>query len=91
MRARKLGKSSQEIKISRYKIGLGRNIDISQIVIPFPKMFKSYKPIDIYTGSEKIPFKERDPDYKMILRQEFTNTLKDEFKVYQSVIKFPTL
>ena len=44
---------------------------ISDLVIPFSRLFKSYKPSDIYSGNEKIAFKERDPEYKMILRREF--------------------
>lgn len=52
------------------------DFEISQVVIPFSKICKSYKPIDIYSGNEKIPFKERDPEYKMILRQEFANCMK---------------
>ncbi len=46
-------------------------VDISQLVIPFSKAFKSYKPRDLYPGNENIPFKEREPEFKMILRQEF--------------------
>ncbi len=46
--------------------------DLSKIIIPFSKMFKSCKQIDIYSGTEKIPFKKRDLEYKMILRQEFS-------------------
>ena len=58
--------------------GLNENIleldvDYSKIVIPFTKMFKSYKPRDIYSGNERIPFKERDHEFKMILKQEFAN------------------
>ncbi|MDX1799235.1 MAG: hypothetical protein R3255_11350 [Candidatus Lokiarchaeia archaeon] len=44
---------------------------ISDLVIPFSRLFKSYKPSDIYSGTEKIAFKERDSEYKMILMQEF--------------------
>ncbi len=44
---------------------------ISKIVIPFSLLFKNYKSYDIYSGTEKIPFNERDPEYKMILKQEF--------------------
>ena len=50
--------------------------DISQLVIPFSKVFKSYKPRDIYSGNEKIPFQEREQSFKMILKQEFSNLLK---------------
>jgi hypothetical protein len=45
--------------------------EISELIIPFSRLFKSFKPSDIYLGTEKIPFQERDPEYKMILRQEF--------------------
>lgn len=62
----------------------------SKIVIPFSKIFKSNKQIDIYSGKEKIPFQERDQDYKMILKHEFANDFKVEFKVYKSVITFPS-
>ena len=55
---------------------LERETGISKAIIPFSKMFQSHKPIDVYCGKEKIPFRERDPDYKMILRQEFTKILK---------------
>jgi hypothetical protein len=44
---------------------------ISDIIIPFSRIFKTYKHSDIYSGTEKIPFQERDPEYKLILRQEF--------------------
>ncbi len=49
-----------------------KEIDYSKIVIPFSKIFKSYKPNDIYSGNEKIPFKERKNEFRMILRQEFS-------------------
>ncbi|MFX1477568.1 MAG: hypothetical protein ACFFCI_05520 [Promethearchaeota archaeon] len=51
---------------------------VSSVIIPFSKLFKSFKPADIYSGDENIPFKERDPEYRMILRQEFGNMLKKE-------------
>ena len=48
---------------------LDRDVDISQLVIPFSKMFKSYKPRDVYSGNENIPFKERETEFKIIFRQ----------------------
>ena len=48
------------------------DIDYTKIIIPFSKVFKSFKRSDIYSGNEKIPFNKRDPEYRMILRQEFT-------------------
>lgn len=50
--------------------------DISELVIPFSIAFKSFKLKDIYSGNERIPFKEREPEYKMILRQEFAEFLR---------------
>lgn len=50
--------------------------EISEIVIPFSRLFRNYELPDIYSGKEKIPFKKRDPEYKMILKQEFSNILK---------------
>ncbi|MFW9970904.1 MAG: hypothetical protein ACFFDF_11965 [Candidatus Odinarchaeota archaeon] len=44
---------------------------ISKIVIPFSRLFKKYDSADIYSGTEKIPFKERDPEFRNILQQEF--------------------
>ncbi len=46
---------------------------VSELVIPFSKVFKSYKQKDIYSGNEIIPFREREPEFKMILSQEFSN------------------
>ncbi|MFW9825910.1 MAG: hypothetical protein ACFFE4_23425 [Candidatus Thorarchaeota archaeon] len=65
-------------------------IPFSKIVTPFSKIFKSNKQVDIYSGKEKIPFQERDHDYKMILKQEFADGFNGEFKVYKSVISFPS-
>jgi len=63
----------QNINEESYEIFLEFDvIDYSKIVIPFSKTFKSNKPKDIYSGKESIPFKERDPEFKMILRQEFS-------------------
>ncbi|MFX0106440.1 MAG: hypothetical protein ACFE75_13270 [Candidatus Hodarchaeota archaeon] len=87
MKTGKPEESFQEIVEKYSKSSLERDTDISKIVIPFSKMFGSYKSTDIYKGTERIPFKERDPEYKMILRQEFANI---EFKIFKSVVKFPS-
>ncbi len=68
----------QEILQDGYEALSERDPDISHIIIPFSQICKTYKLIDIYSGNETIPFNERDPEYKMILRQEFANTLKSE-------------
>jgi hypothetical protein len=45
--------------------------NISSAIIPYSKMIKSPYASDIYSGEEKIPFHERNPEYITILRQEF--------------------
>lgn len=61
----------QEFIESSYEKYPEREFNISQIIIPFSNICKSFETGDIYNGNEKIPFKERDPDYKQILKQEF--------------------
>jgi len=48
------------------------DVDYSKIVIPFSKMYKSSRMNYLYSGDEKIPFKERDTEFKVIFRQEFS-------------------
>ncbi|MHA2390434.1 MAG: hypothetical protein ACXAEX_00555 [Promethearchaeota archaeon] len=62
-----------------YEILSEKEIDLTIIVTPLSKIFGSVESTDIYSGLEKIPFRERDPEYRMILRQEFANTLKSDF------------
>ncbi|MFW9988087.1 MAG: hypothetical protein ACFFC3_05485 [Candidatus Odinarchaeota archaeon] len=50
---------------------VSESYNISELVIPFSQLFKKYKSMEIYSGKERIPFKERDPEYIMILQQEF--------------------
>jgi len=80
MDIRKLEGLFQEILETSHEIsyeGISENdIDYSKIIIPFSKVFKSYKPRDIYSGNKKIPFKEKNPEFRMILKQEFSNILK---------------
>jgi len=47
------------------------DFDISEVVIPFSEIFQKSSSKDIYSGTEKIPFKKRDKEYKLILKQEF--------------------
>ena len=72
----KLEQIYQEIMKESYELSYDKvpetEIDYSEVVIPFSQMFRSYKPKDIYSGNERIPFKERKQKFKMILRQEFS-------------------
>lgn len=71
MSAGKLEEIFQRLLHNSEENDLEGESDISRIIIPFSTIFKPYQPVDIYTGEEKIPFKNREAEYKMILRQEF--------------------
>ncbi len=71
MNSKKLEKIDEEINKNSSADVSESFVDISRIIIPFSMIFKSYKTRDIYSGTEKITFKERDPEYNIILRQEF--------------------
>ncbi len=77
MSSGKIYNKYQEVLGKSNDMQLKSQFNISKAVIPFSKIIGSSKPIDIYSGNEIIPFKERDPDYKMIFRQEFSNYIKD--------------
>ncbi|MFX1391058.1 MAG: hypothetical protein ACFE9Z_13420 [Promethearchaeota archaeon] len=60
-------------------------LNIADIVIPFSKVGENKKSLDIYNGSEKIPFNERVPAYKDIFKNEFADN--DLFEIHQHLIK----
>jgi hypothetical protein len=45
---------------------------LSRVIVPFSEMLATSKVPDVYLGHEKIPFKQRDPLYKSIMRKEFS-------------------
>ena len=45
--------------------------DISKAFIPFSSISTKMKTMYIYKGYEKIPFKERLPEYQLIICNEF--------------------
>ena len=47
------------------------NFDYSNAIIPFSDFFHKIELLDVYSGNENIPFKERDTEYKKILVTEF--------------------
>lgn len=51
--------------------GIEGEVNVSRLIIPFSSLFKPYKPKDVYSGNENIPFKKRETEFKMIFRQEF--------------------
>ena len=64
----------EQYQINNEKKKLG--YDISEIIIPFSKICRKTVKLDIYSGNEKIPFKERKHEFRMILKHEFSNLLK---------------
>lgn len=47
-----------------------------RFTIPFSTFIQSKRTSDIYTGYEKIPFEDRHPIYKAILKLEFEDVIK---------------
>ncbi|MFX0058669.1 MAG: hypothetical protein ACFE85_16015 [Candidatus Hodarchaeota archaeon] len=45
--------------------------DVSGYVIRFSSLIRKNLPSDIYTGNEKIPFKDKHPEFRKILIHEF--------------------
>lgn len=67
-------------KITNQDFPAGESIKIaSKIIIPFSEFGKNKKCLDIYDGSEKISFNERDPEYKIIFKNEFADNDLIEF------------
>ena len=52
------------------------NNELQKSIIPFSSIFKTKRINDIYTGNEKIPFKDRHPTYKALLKLEFEEAIK---------------
>ena len=61
------------IEISDYET---MELVLTKILVPFSEILKSTSVPDIYSGYEKIPFEQRDPLYKSIMRQEFANAMR---------------
>jgi len=43
----------------------------------FSNLCENSSPLDIYSGNESIPFEQRNSLYKKILRNEFSDAIKD--------------
>ncbi|MFX0037645.1 MAG: hypothetical protein ACFE9I_18650 [Candidatus Hermodarchaeota archaeon] len=48
--------------------------EIANIIIPHSMALKNK---DIYSGDEKIPFKDRHPIFKSLMRLEFEGVMRD--------------
>ncbi|MFX0020523.1 MAG: hypothetical protein ACFFB1_15045 [Promethearchaeota archaeon] len=59
------------------------NVDKTEIVkmkIPYSNFYKLKQNEDIYSGNEQIPFKERHPIFKCLLRLEFEEAVREYLK-----------
>ena len=69
---------SSEIKKKKY-IKLGefseKRINIKLLILPF-SLFPGKKEEYIYHGGEKIPFRERHPEYRRLFLSEYAIYLK---------------
>jgi hypothetical protein len=73
----KIEKFYNDVLKSRYNNSVDHYFSLSNCVIPFSSLSKNKKTSWIYFGNEKISFKERHPEFRMILRNEFSNALKE--------------
>jgi hypothetical protein len=64
---------------------IGKEIKICKIVLPFSEFGETKTTPDLYDGTEKIPFSDRDPQYKKILKDEFAQG--DLYDIYEHLIK----
>lgn len=62
------------------------NIIFIRLFVPFSKLIKNRNSTDIYTGEESIPFENRDPLFKSILRKEFSNAIKEFSKTINNLM-----
>ena len=58
---------------------------LSKMIIPFSEVMGASSTPDVYLGHEKIPFEQRDPAYKSIMKQEFCNAMRS-FKIQRKAL-----
>jgi len=73
--------SSKSVKreheeVIKFEVMVEDHFDLRRAVISFSKLSEHSTPEYIYTGQEKIPFKNRHPEYQSILRNEFAFSIK---------------
>lgn len=50
---------------------------LSEIIIPFSEFLERKRSLYIYSGNESIPFNQRHPIYKSLMKIEFENVIRD--------------
>jgi len=58
-----------------------KKLEITQIITPFSKLSKNVDIRDIYSGNEKIPFGNRHPIFKSLLRIEFEDAIREYLEI----------
>ena len=56
-------------------------LEISQAIHPFSKLSEKLNIKDIYSGNEKIPFRNRHPIFKSLLRIEFEDAIREYLEI----------
>ena len=64
----------KEIEI---KIEIELEYILSQMIIPFTNFLDNKHEPDIYSGQETIPFEQRHPIFKALMRTEFEDEIRD--------------
>lgn len=77
MSSGKIEKFYNDVLKSRYNNSVDHYFSLSNCVVSFSSLSKNKQTSWIYFGNEKIPFKERHPVFRMILRNEFSNAIKE--------------
>ena len=57
--------------------------DVSNLVISFLNLPKKSTQLDLYQNGTKISFKHIDPEFQRILKQEFSDAIKDFGKYFK--------
>ena len=58
---------------------------LSKMVIPFSEVVGVSSAPDLYSGDERIPFEQRDPVYKSMMKQEFYDAMRS-FKIQRKAL-----
>ena len=58
---------------------------LSKMLIPFSEVTGASGAPDVYSGDERIPFEQRDPVYKSMMKQEFYDAMRS-FKIQHKAL-----
>jgi len=69
-------KNKQELVIVEVQEYDNIKIILSKIIVPFSEIAKELSAPDVYSGCKNIPFENRDPFYKSVIRHEFADAMR---------------